>query len=147
MIAGGTNILTNPDFTAGLDRGRFLSRTGGCKTFDDEADGYCRGEDGDPIKGVILNVLTNHSAEAESITRPSLHAQREIFTSPLHVSYVEMHGTGTQVTAAASPAWLEDKTAEAQANMGSLKRGLESGACYRFTSNMVYRIGGRSGRI
>ncbi|PSR83014.1 hypothetical protein BD289DRAFT_293041 [Coniella lustricola] len=118
MITGGTNILTNPDFTAGLDRGRFLSRTGGCKTFDDEADGYCRGEgvatlilkrlddaiaDGDNIKGVILNVLTNHSAEAESITRPSLHAQRAIFTkvldglSPLNISYVEMHGTGTQV--------------------------------------------------
>lgn len=44
MLAGGANILTNPDFTAGLDRGRFLSRTGGCKTFDDSADGYCRGE-------------------------------------------------------------------------------------------------------
>lgn len=38
-IAGGTNILTNPDMTAGLDRGHFLSRTGNCKTFDDEADG------------------------------------------------------------------------------------------------------------
>jgi hypothetical protein len=42
-IAGGTNILTNPDFTAGLDRGHFLSRTGNCKSFDDSADGYCRG--------------------------------------------------------------------------------------------------------
>jgi Beta-ketoacyl synthase, N-terminal domain len=41
-IAGGTNVLTNPDFTAGLDRGHFLSRTGNCKTFDDGADGYCR---------------------------------------------------------------------------------------------------------
>ena len=38
-IAGGTDILTNPDMTAGLDRGHFLSRTGNCKTFDDEADG------------------------------------------------------------------------------------------------------------
>ena len=27
-VAGGTNVLTNPDFTAGLDRGHFLSRTG-----------------------------------------------------------------------------------------------------------------------
>ncbi|KAH8754195.1 polyketide synthase module [Diaporthe sp. PMI_573] len=118
MLAGGTNVLTNPDFTAGLDRGHFLSRTGGCKTFDDGADGYCRGEgvvsvvlkrlddairDGDPIKGVIVNVQTNHSAEAESITRPSLQAQRDVFArvldglSPANVSYVEMHGTGTQV--------------------------------------------------
>ena len=119
-IAGGTNILTNPDFTAGLDRGHFLSRTGNCKSFDDSADGYCRGEgvgtviikrlddaiaDSDPILGVILSAYTNHSAESESITRPHVGAQRDIFRKmlnqcaidPYDVSYVEMHGTGTQV--------------------------------------------------
>ncbi|OGM43333.1 hypothetical protein ABOM_008737 [Aspergillus bombycis] len=118
-IAGGTNILTNPDFTAGLDRGHFLSRTGNCKTFDDEADGYCRGEgvgtvilkrledalaENDPIQGVILGAYTNHSAEADSITRPHVGAQRAIFrkilnesgVDPYTVSYVECHGTGTQ---------------------------------------------------
>ncbi|CAK3875036.1 Conidial yellow pigment biosynthesis polyketide synthase [Lecanosticta acicola] len=118
-IAGGTNVLTNPDFTAGLDRGHFLSRTGNCKTFDDEADGYCRGEgvgtviikryedaiaDKDPIHGVILGAYTNHSAESESITRPHVGAQRAIFkkilnqaaVDPYDVGYVEMHGTGTQ---------------------------------------------------
>ncbi|KAK4184780.1 ketoacyl-synt-domain-containing protein [Podospora australis] len=118
-IAGGTNVLTNPDFTAGLDRGHFLSRTGNCKTFDDEADGYCRGEgigaviikrledaqaDKDPVLGVILGAYTNHSAESESITRPHVGAQRAIFrkilnqaaVDPRTVSYVEMHGTGTQ---------------------------------------------------
>ena len=115
-IAGGTNVLTNPDFTAGLDRGHFLSRTGNCKTFDDGADGYCRGEgvgtvilkrlddalaDHDPILGVILGAYTNHSAESESITRPHVGAQRAIFrkilnqsgVDPYSVSYVEMHGT------------------------------------------------------
>ena len=119
-IAGGTNILTNPDFTAGLDRGHFLSRTGNCKSFDDSADGYCRGEgigtviikrlhdaiaDSDPIIGVVLGAYTNHSAESESITRPHVGAQREVFNKilsqgaidPYDVSYVEMHGTGTQV--------------------------------------------------
>ena len=118
-IAGGTNILTNPDFTSGLDRGHFLSRTGNCKTFDDLADGYCRGEgigtviikrfddaiaDKDPILGVILGAYTNHSAESESITRPHVGAQRAVFSKilnqgavdPYTVSYVEMHGTGTQ---------------------------------------------------
>ena len=118
-IAGGTNVLTNPDFTAGLDRGHFLSRTGNCKTFDDDADGYCRGEgigtvilkrlddavaDADPILGIILGASTNHSAESESITRPHVGAQRAVFNKilnqgavdPYTVSYVEMHGTGTQ---------------------------------------------------
>ena len=118
-IAGGTNVLTNPDMTAGLDRGHFLSRTGNCKTFDDSADGYCRGEgigtviikrlddaiaDNDPILAVILGANTNHSAESESITRPHVGAQRAIFSKilnqgavdPYTVGYVEMHGTGTQ---------------------------------------------------
>ncbi|KAL7623783.1 fusarubin cluster-polyketide synthase [Parahypoxylon ruwenzoriense] len=118
-IAGGTNVLTNPDFTAGLDRGHFLSRTGNCKTFDDSADGYCRGEgigtiivkrlddaiaDNDPILAVILGAYTNHSAESESITRPHVGAQRAVFSKilnqgavdPYSVGYVEMHGTGTQ---------------------------------------------------
>lgn len=118
-IAGGTNVLTNPDFTSGLDRGHFLSRTGNCKTFDDSADGYCRGEgvgtvilkrledaiaDNDPVLGVVLGAYTNHSAEADSITRPHTGAQKAIFSKILNssavdansVGYMEMHGTGTQ---------------------------------------------------
>lgn len=134
-ICGGTNVITNPgvhkvlcrwpganripDITAGLDRGHFLSKTGNCKTFDDGADGYCRGEgvgtlvvkrledakaDNDPIVGIILSAYTNHSAEAESITRPHAGAQKAIFekvltsaaVDPFSVGYVEMHGTGTQ---------------------------------------------------
>ena len=123
-IAGGTNVLTNPDFTAGLDKGHFLSRTGNCKTFDDGADGYCRGEgvatvilkrledaiaDKDPIQALLLGGYTNHSAEAESITRPLVAAQKEIFrkvlssagVNPYDIGYVEMHGTGTQAGDAA----------------------------------------------
>ncbi|KAM0545985.1 hypothetical protein ACHAPJ_011097 [Fusarium lateritium] len=40
-VAGGTNVMTNPDNFAGLDRGHFLCKDGNCKTFDDKADGYC----------------------------------------------------------------------------------------------------------
>ncbi|RPB26895.1 conidial pigment polyketide synthase PksP/Alb1 [Terfezia boudieri ATCC MYA-4762] len=118
-IAGGTNVMTNPDNFAGLDRGHFLSKTGNCNTFDDAADGYCRADgvgtiilkrledaiaDNDPIQGVILGAYTNHSAEAVSMTRPHSGAQAYIFSKllnesnidPLSVSYIEMHGTGTQ---------------------------------------------------
>ncbi|KAF4953245.1 hypothetical protein FSARC_12439 [Fusarium sarcochroum] len=118
-IAGGTNVMTNPDNFAGLDRGHFLSRTGNCKAFDDGADGYCRADgigslilkrlpdaiaDCDPIFGTILGAHTNHSAESVSITRPLADAQEYLFkkllnetgTHPHDVSYVEMHGTGTQ---------------------------------------------------
>ncbi|KAL8725152.1 MAG: hypothetical protein Q9166_007527 [cf. Caloplaca sp. 2 TL-2023] len=118
-IAGGTNVLTNPDNFVGLDRGHFLSTTGNCNPFDDSADGYCRADavgavvlkrledaqaDNDPIFGVIAGSSTNHCGQTISITRPHEGDQLSLFrrilrhtnTNPTDVSYVEMHGTGTQ---------------------------------------------------
>jgi iterative type I PKS product template protein len=118
-ITGGVNIMTNPDIFSGLSKGQFLSKTGSCKTFDDGADGYCRGDgvatvilkrledaeaDGDNILGSILSVATNHSANAVSITHPHAETQavlyekvvRDAGVDPLDINYVEMHGTGTQ---------------------------------------------------
>ena len=118
-IAGGLNVMTTPDLFAGLSRAQFLSKTGSCKTFDDGADGFCRGDgvgtvvlkrledaeaDNDPILGVILGTSTNHSAEAVSITQPHAETQEFLYRKILRnsgvdfrdVSYVEMHGTGTQ---------------------------------------------------
>lgn len=113
-------MLTNSDAFAGLSNGHFLSKTpNACKTWDSEADGYCRADgvasvvlkrledaeaDNDNILGVILAAGTNHSAEAVSITHPHAGHQayltksilEEAAVDPLDVSYVEMHGTGTQ---------------------------------------------------
>ncbi|KAM3415775.1 hypothetical protein BST61_g9286 [Cercospora zeina] len=119
-VTGGVNILTNPDGFCGLSKGHFLT-TGhnACKTWDATADGYCRAEgvgslvikrledakaDKDNILGVILAAGTNHSAEAVSITHPHAGHQSHLTTqlldragvNPLDVSYVELHGTGTQ---------------------------------------------------
>ena len=97
----------------------FLSKTGGCKTFDANADGYCRADgvgtvilkrlddaeaDNDNIIAVVLGTATNHSAEAISITHPHAGAQSYLYESILYtagvdahdISYIEMHGTGTQ---------------------------------------------------
>ncbi|KAI9702722.1 MAG: Type I Iterative PKS [Bogoriella megaspora] len=118
-ISGGLNILTNSDVYAGLSSGHFLSPTGGCKTWDEGADGYCRADgvgsivlkrledaqaDNDNILGLILSAATDHSAEAVSITHPHDAAQAHLYRQvvrragidPLSVGYVEMHGTGTQ---------------------------------------------------
>ena len=123
-LVGGTNILTNPDNFAGLDRGHFLSTTGNCNPFDDDASGYCRADavaslvlkrladaeaDNDPIYGVIAGVDTNHCGQTVSITRPHEGDQLSLFkrilrqsnTNPIDVNYVEMHGTGTQAGDAA----------------------------------------------
>lgn len=114
------NVLTNSDAFAGLSNGYFLSKTANaCKTWDNEADGYCRADgigsivlkrledaeaDNDNIYGVILGAATNHSAEAVSITHPHAGAQSYLYRhvlskagiDPLDVNYVELHGTGTQ---------------------------------------------------
>lgn len=118
-FTGGSNVLTNSDIFSGLSRGHFLSRTGSCKTWDNDADGYCRGDgvcsvilkrmedavaDRDPILGVIRGIGTNHSAQAVSITHPCAENQSFLFDKVLkecnvpcqEVNYVEMHGTGTQ---------------------------------------------------
>ncbi|KAL4979595.1 hypothetical protein BDW66DRAFT_168156 [Aspergillus desertorum] len=124
VVAGGLNILTSSDSFAGLSRAHFLSKTGGCKVFDDGADGYCRADgvgslvlkrladaqrDNDNILGVILAAATNHSSAAVSITHPHAPTQEELYrnvlrqagVSPLDVDLVEMHGTGTQAGDAA----------------------------------------------
>lgn len=112
-------MLINPDITTGLNKGHFLSHTGSCKIFDKSADGYCRGEgvasivlkrledaleDGDTVYGLIGAAYTNHSAEAESITRPNVGAQKDVLdrvindsaSHPYDIGYIEMHGTDTQ---------------------------------------------------
>ena len=118
-VAGGTNIITGSDMYSGLSRGSFLSPTGSCKTFDNDADGYCRGEgvgtvilkrldhaiaEGDNIQAVIKSAATNHSAYASSITHPHAGAQRKLMQQvlreanlePKDIDYAELHGTGTQ---------------------------------------------------
>ena len=119
-VAGGLNVLTNPDGFAGLCNGHFLTKGhNACKTWDASADGYCRADgigsvvikrledaeaDNDNILGVILGTGTNHSADAVSITHPHAGHQaylarqvlRQAGVDPLDVSYVELHGTGTQ---------------------------------------------------
>lgn len=102
-----------------MDRGHFLTTTGNCNTFDNEASGYCRSDavgsvilkrledaeaDNDPIFGVIAGTNTNHCGQTDSITRPHEGDQSSVFKriirhsniDPLDISYVEMHGTGTR---------------------------------------------------
>lgn len=97
-VAGGANLLTASDLFAGLSRGCFLSKSGGCKTFDDAADGYMRGDgvgvivlkrlddalaDRDRILAVLKGAVTNHSAEAVSITHPHADTQERLYHASL----------------------------------------------------------------
>ena len=119
-VSGAANILSWPhSFTCLSDSG-VLSDTGNCKTFRDDADGYCRGDfagavvlkrledaiaHNDNILAVIAGSGRNHSGNSTSITTSDAFAQERLFkkvmrnaqASPDDVSYVEMHGTGTQI--------------------------------------------------
>ncbi|KAI1170433.1 ketoacyl-synt-domain-containing protein [Nemania sp. FL0916] len=155
-ISGGVNFLTAPDIYAGLSRGGFLSATGGCKTFDDDADGYCRADavgvvilkrlsdairERDAILAVVRGVMTNHSAEAISITHPHAGTQERLFTAllsrsnlePGDIKYVEMHGTGTQagdaceMTSVINSLARDSRTASNPLHVGSIKPSIGHG--------------------
>nr|A0A6F9DYX9.1 RecName: Full=Non-reducing polyketide synthase men2; Short=NR-PKS men2 [Menisporopsis theobromae]CAB3277416.1 Men2 [Menisporopsis theobromae] len=119
-LAGGGQLNAAPEPYAGLSRAGFLSKTtGGCKTFREDADGYCRGEgvgvvvlkrledalaENDNVLAVIRGADRNFSWDATSITHPSVSAQVKLVKSvlrntgvePEEIGFVEMHGTGTQ---------------------------------------------------
>ncbi|KAL5361507.1 hypothetical protein BJX96DRAFT_185313 [Aspergillus floccosus] len=101
-----------------LGTANFLSPTGGSKSFDDRADGYCRGEgagivllkrldravaEKDRILGVIAGSAVNQNDNAYPVTVPVSMSQTALYRrvlnvsgiSPRRVSYVEAHGTGT----------------------------------------------------
>jgi probable biosynthetic protein (TIGR04098 family) len=117
-IAGGVHIMLRPELTISYHEAGMLSVDGKCKTFDDSANGYVRGEgvgmvilkplkkaqeDGDYIYGVIKGTAVNHGGNANTLTSPNPQAQKalliEAYTNanvtPDQVSYIEAHGTGT----------------------------------------------------
>ena len=117
-LAGGVNIILNPDHTIGFSQGRMMAPDGHCKAFDAQADGYVRSEgagvvvlkllsralaDGDQIHAVIRGSASNNDGHCELFMAPStagqqagLHmAYRDAGVDPLDVKYVEAHGTGT----------------------------------------------------
>lgn len=119
-VAGATNVLSDPHSFTILSKAGVLSATGNCKTYRDDADGYCRADfsgaivlkrledaiaHNDNILAVIASSARNHSGNSTSITTSDANAQERLFNKVLRnarlasddISYVEMHGTGTQV--------------------------------------------------
>ncbi|WP_212003967.1 non-ribosomal peptide synthetase/type I polyketide synthase [Chitinophaga sp. HK235] len=119
-LAGGVNLMLTPDTTVKLCQMKALSPTGLCKSFDDSADGYVRGEgcgivvmkrlrdalaDGDNILAVIKGSAVNHDGLSNGLTAPNGTMQQQLIEKALRdasvgadtVQYVETHGTGTRL--------------------------------------------------
>jgi acyl transferase domain-containing protein/ubiquinone/menaquinone biosynthesis C-methylase UbiE/acyl carrier protein len=119
-LAGGVNVIIAPENTIALSRAGMMAKDGRCKTFDDTADGFVRGEgcavvvlkresdalkNGDPILALIRGSAINHDGASSGLTVPSGPAQEAVIrkalesagVDPLEVHYVECHGTGTSL--------------------------------------------------
>ncbi|HEX8186563.1 MAG TPA: beta-ketoacyl synthase N-terminal-like domain-containing protein, partial [Blastocatellia bacterium] len=117
-LAGGVNYILSPEVMVSFSQARMLAPDGRCKTFDDSADGYSRGEgcgvvvlkrlsdalaSGDEILGVIRGSAVNQDGASGGLTVPNGAAQEAVIRKALEqaavtpdaVAYVEAHGTGT----------------------------------------------------
>ncbi|MFK3648790.1 SDR family NAD(P)-dependent oxidoreductase [Lysobacter enzymogenes] len=117
-LAGGVSLMLNPYRHISVSKMGTLSPTGSCKTLDDSADGYVRGEgagwfvlkplhralaDKDPIHGVIKGSAINHCGQTHTLSYPSAQAQADVIVAAHRraavavdsVDFVELHGTGT----------------------------------------------------
>jgi acyl transferase domain-containing protein/NADPH:quinone reductase-like Zn-dependent oxidoreductase/short-subunit dehydrogenase len=123
-IVAGVNILLNPIPFIGFSAGRFLSPTGLCQSFSDHADGYVRSEGvvslvlrradskiggNSPVYAEILGADINSDGRTSGIALPKGEAQANLLRGlyeksgidPDRLSFIEAHGTGTQVGDAA----------------------------------------------
>ncbi|WP_157906712.1 SDR family NAD(P)-dependent oxidoreductase [Sorangium cellulosum] len=119
-IAGGVNLYLHPSNYVILCSHRMLSPDGKCRSFGAGANGYVPGEgvgavllkllrraeaDGDHIYGVIKGTAINHGGRTHGYTVPNPNAQAEVVAMALAraridaraVSYIEAHGTGTEL--------------------------------------------------
>lgn len=117
-LAGGVNLILTPEAHIGFSKLNALSVNGRCRTFDEDADGYVRGEgcgvvvlkllsdavkDGDNILAVIKGNAINHDGKSSGLTVPNGIAQQNVIKKalkkadihPEDVDYIETHGTGT----------------------------------------------------
>jgi acyl transferase domain-containing protein/dTDP-4-dehydrorhamnose reductase len=119
-LCGGVSLILSPDNILAAAQLGVLSPDGRCKTFDRSANGYVKGEgvgavlikplaaairDRDHIYAVIKGTAVNHGGKANSLTAPNSESQAEVMVAAYQdaavdidtVSYIEAHGTGTEL--------------------------------------------------
>ena len=119
-LAGGVQLILSGKLTELRANAGMLSPDGTCKTFDEQANGYVRGEgcgivvlkrlsdaerDGDHIWAIVAATAINQDGTSEGLTVPRGTSQKAVIEAaakqaqiaPTSVDYLEAHGTGTPV--------------------------------------------------
>jgi len=117
-LAGGVSVMITPELFVAMTKVGFMAPDGQCKTFDERADGFGRGEgcgmvalkrlsdavaDGDRVLAVIRGSAVNQDGRSTVLTAPNGKAQEALIrdalanaaVAPGQVAFVEAHGTGT----------------------------------------------------
>ena len=117
-LAGGVNVLLTPEPFICFAKWGMMAPDGRCKTFDERADGFVRGEGcgvialkrlsdavamGDRVVAVIRGTAVNQDGASSGLTVPNGLAQQAVVRKalaaarvrPEDVDYIEAHGTGT----------------------------------------------------
>ncbi len=119
-LAGGVNVIISPAIAISLAKWGMLAPDGRCKTFDERADGFVRGEgcgvivlkrlsdalaDQDRILAIIRGSAVNQDGRSAVMTAPNGLAQQAVIrqalenarVAPDQVTFIESHGTGTKL--------------------------------------------------
>jgi acyl transferase domain-containing protein len=117
-IAGGVSLMLTPELMVSLSKVGFMAPDGRCKTFDELADGFGRGEgcavvvlkrladavaDGDRVLAVVRGSAVNSDGHSTLLAAPNGLAQQAMVREALsnaqleagRIGFVEAHGTGT----------------------------------------------------
>jgi myxalamid-type polyketide synthase MxaC len=117
-VAGGVNLLLTPESFICLSKMGMMAPDGRCKTFDERADGFVRGEGcgiialkrlsdalaaDDRVLALIRGTAVNQDGASSGLTVPNGRAQQALIRAalkaarlePHDLDYVEAHGTGT----------------------------------------------------
>ncbi|MDD5034785.1 MAG: amino acid adenylation domain-containing protein, partial [Methylococcaceae bacterium] len=119
-LAGGVNLILSPELTIALSQAQMMAPDGRCKTFAETANGYVRSEgcgvvvlkryddavrDGDRVLACIRGSAVNQDGRTNGLTAPNGLSQQAVIrqacrhakVEPAVISFIETHGTGTQL--------------------------------------------------
>jgi|SRR5690242_3407055 len=148
-IAGGVQAMSAPGMVRVLDKAGAVSPEGRCRSFDDSAHGYGRGEgvgavvlknisqairDGDHILAVIKGTAVGQDGKTAGIMAPNGTAQQTVANKALKVAgvdpssirYIEAHATSTPLgdpteVSALATVYGKDRNKSEPCYIGSLK--------------------------